>query len=509
MISPFIKNALLATLTGTLLWSGAVLAAPSQADSSSTVNITFLHLNDVYEYNTVDDGRKGSFPRIETLRAKIKAKNPNTLFVFSGDTISPSVASSLFRGRQMIEMWNALGLDFATLGNHEFDFGPDVLKQRMKESRFEWLISNVHDANSPKFSNASTGTIRECGGVKIGLFGLLTPDTAENSNAGAQVVFEDPVASAKKTVAELRGQGAEIVVAITHETLEEDKKLARECDIDLILGGHEHYVLQSLVGKTPILKWGSDARILGKVDIAYSKTEHKIAEFDWSGISVGKSVPSDPRISEQVKKFDGQLGKLMDQKLTISEVELEGRSSRCRTRETNLGNLVADAMRDSCKADVGLVGGSSIRIDRVIPKGPLTRRSALMILPYENPVVKLKVSGSLLLQILEHSLSKLNSKSTPFPQVSGMRLQYSSKAAVGSRVKFLSINGKPVQPGASYTLAVSNFLYKGGSGFSMLKQCPCIGDADDSPTETAILMEGLAKFKTVHPKVEGRIEKLD
>ncbi len=510
MISFSLKNAVLASLAGTLLWSGAVLAAPSgAATTASTVNITFLHLNDVYEYNTVDDGRKGSFPRLETLRAQVKAKNPNTLFVFSGDTISPSVASSLFRGRQMIEMWNALGLDYATLGNHEFDFGPDVLKERMKESRFEWLVSNVHEPNSTKFANASTGTIRECGGIKVGLFGILTPDTAENSNAGAQVIFEDPVISARQTVAQLRAQGAQIVVAITHETLEEDKKLAQECDIDLILGGHEHYVLQSLVGKTPILKWGSDARILGKVDVAYSTTQHKITEFDWRGISVGKSVASNPRIAEQVKKFDGQLGKLLDQKLTVSEVELEGRSNRCRTRETNLGNLVADAMRDSCKADTALVAGSSIRVDRILPKGPLTRRSALMILPYENPVVKLKVSGAQLHQIIEHSISKLNTKSSPFPQISGMRFQYSSKNPEGSRVRFLSVKGTPVQASANYTLAVSNFLYKGGCGFTMLKSCPCLNDADDSPTETAILMEELAKHKSVHPTVEGRIEKLD
>lgn len=161
-----------------VLLAGVGLLSPALA---TPTHITLLHLNDVYEYASVDDGRKGSFARLETLRRQAVASNPNTLFLFSGDTLSPSVASSFFRGRQMIEMWNAVHLDVATLGNHEFDFGPEVLRQRMGESRFPWLAANVRDGEGNSFGSMPEFVVREVGGVKVGIFGLLTPDTGENS----------------------------------------------------------------------------------------------------------------------------------------------------------------------------------------------------------------------------------------------------------------------------------------------------------------------------------------
>lgn len=496
---------------GICLGTSALWAQPVSAQKPhpvSPVNITFLHLNDVYEYNTVDDGRKGSFPRLSTLKRRCLERNPNTLFFLAGDTISPSVASSLFRGRQMIEMWNALGLDYATFGNHEFDFGPDVLKQRIGESKFRWVASNVRDPQGRPFPGSVSSEIRELSGVKVGIFGLLTPDTKENSSPGPEVVFGDPVLAAQKEVAQLRQQGAQVVVAVTHQTMEEDKRLAREVDVDVILGGHEHQVMQSMVGKTPILKWGSDARILGKVDFVYSPQSQKITEWDWSGISVGRSVASDPKITQLVQKFDSQLSSTLDQKISEALIDLEGRNSRCRRQETNLGNLVADAFREYYKADVAIMTGSAIRVDRAIPKGPIKRRTALMILPYENPLLKIEMTGKQLRAALEHSLSALTSKSSPFPQVSGLRLRFSPSAPVGSRVLSCAVQGVPLADERKYTVAVSNFVYRGGAGFSMFSRCPILVDADDCPSELAVLVEYFSKHPRVEPKVEGRIEQV-
>lgn len=472
--------------------------------SARPTHITLLHLNDVYEYASVDDGRKGSFARLETLRRQVVAANPNTLFLFSGDTLSPSVASSFFRGRQMIEMWNAVHLDVATLGNHEFDFGPEVLRQRIGESHFSWLAANVRDRAGASFGQMPEFVMREVDGVKIGIFGLLTPDTGETSSGGPEVVFQDPVEAARVLVPRMRAAGVQVVVALTHLTLADDKRLAREVPVDLILGGHEHEPSESLVAGTPIFKWGSDARILGRVDLQVEGGT--ITEMDWQGLSVGKTVPAEPGVTRLAAHYEEQLARQLSEPLVEVGVDLEGRSSVCRQQETNLGNLVADAMREQVGADCALITGSSIRVDRIIPAGILTRRQAMMILPYENGVVKVSLSGRQLLEVVEHSLSDLGPESTSFPQVSRMQLCYDPAKPSGQRLLQLLVAGHPVEPDRSYTFACSEFIRKGGCGYEMLPKAKLLVEPHDAPAEGVALIEYLHRHKIVSPRLEGRIQ---
>jgi 5'-nucleotidase len=476
-----------------LLWPLGASAKPTR--------ITLLHLNDVYEYLTVDDGRKGSFARLETLRQQALRANPNTLFLLAGDTLSPSVASSFYRGRQMIDLWNAVRLDVATLGNHEFDFGPQVLRERMAESRFPWLAANVKERSGRDF--APEFVVREVGGVKLGIFGLLAPDTHENSNCGPDLVFEDPVEAARRVVPRLRQAGAEVVIGLTHLTLDDDKRVARAVPIDLILGGHEHEPLQSLVHGTPIFKWGSDARILGQIDLQVEGG--KLVSMDWRGLSVGRSVQQDARIAALVSSYESRLIEQLNQAVATLLVDVDGRSESCRQRETNLGNLVADAMRASAGADVALITGSSIRVNKVLKAGPLTRRQAMMILPYENGVSKVELSGQQLLQVLEHAFTALQQKGSPFPQVSNMNVDYDPRRPAGRRVIRLAVGGQPVQLTKTYTLACSEFVRKGGCGFTMLPGLRLLSQPHDSPGEGVALLEYLLAQKAVSPRVEGRI----
>src|SRR5919106_1098805 len=151
--------------------------APAQK-TDCIVRVTLLQVNDVYQFAPVDQGTTGGIGRVLTLKKSIQQQNPNTLFLLAGDTISPSVESITYKGAQMIEAWNAIGLDYATFGNHEFDFGPDVLKQRVKESKFGWIAANVIDLKTGKpFGDVPPYVIREFNGVKVGLFGLVLPET--------------------------------------------------------------------------------------------------------------------------------------------------------------------------------------------------------------------------------------------------------------------------------------------------------------------------------------------
>ena len=251
---------LLALLAGMVLFP-----LPAPADEESRV--TLLLINDHYTIDAVDGGKRGGIARLGTLLKKIRAKDPETLFLHAGDFISPSVESIFLRGEQMVGAYNALGLTAATFGNHEFDFGDATLRLRMKESRFSWVSSNVYDqATGKPFGGAVPWIVRDVRGTKVGIFGLTLPETAIMSSPSQQVEFRDPFDAARLAVAELKQQGASVIVAVTHLEVAADEKLAREVPgINVILGGHEHEPIRREVNGVLILKAGSDARLLGEV----------------------------------------------------------------------------------------------------------------------------------------------------------------------------------------------------------------------------------------------------
>jgi 5'-nucleotidase len=140
---------------------------PAQQNIDCNIRVTLLQVNDVYQFTPVDLGTRGGIGRVLTLRKTIQRQNPNTLFLLAGDTISPSVESITYKGAQMIDAWNLVGLDYATFGNHEFDFGPEVLKERMKESKFGWIAANVIEKSTGRpFGSAEPFVIRDFGGAK-------------------------------------------------------------------------------------------------------------------------------------------------------------------------------------------------------------------------------------------------------------------------------------------------------------------------------------------------------
>src|SRR5829696_8060282 len=171
----------------------------AQEKSQCNVKVTILQVNDVYQFAPVDQGKSGGLGRVLTLKKSIQQENPNTLFLMAGDTISPSVESITTKGTQMIEAWNTAGLDYATFGNHEFDFGPEVLKERIKESKFGWVAANVIDTTTNKsFGGVPQFVVREFGGVKVGICGLVLPETKTTSRPGNNVEFRSPCDTAKE-----------------------------------------------------------------------------------------------------------------------------------------------------------------------------------------------------------------------------------------------------------------------------------------------------------------------
>jgi 5'-nucleotidase len=511
MTSPrlFVRRAALSLLLALF----AVVSASGQANTERRVRVTLLQLNDVYQISAVDKGTRGGLARVATLRKQIMEQSPNTLFLLAGDTIAPSVASNIFKGKQMIAVWNMIGLDFATFGNHEFDFGPEVLRERIKESRFTWVATNVIDRKTGKtFAGTPPYVIREIGGAKIGFFGLLTPDTAQFSSVGPDVTFLDPCETAKKIVPLMRAQGAQVVVAITHLAMREDKQVARCAPIDVIIGGHEHEMLESLSGHTPIFKWGSDARDLGRIDLNIKLPTGELESIDWTAIPVTSNVAEEPQSALVIADYEKKVSADVDKPIGTTSVALDARGEMNRSRETNLGSYIADAYRKALNADVALFNGGSIRAGRIFSPGELTKRDVMAILPYENPIVKIEVTGATLRAALEHGVSRSAEEREPgrFPQVSGVRFTFDARRPAGSRVLSIEVNGQPLDDKKTYTLATNTFLVeKGGDGYTMFSGAKYLVDAKNGPVEPVVLMNAINSAKEIAPQVDGRIKRLD
>ncbi len=471
------------------------------------VRITLLQVNDVYRLEPVDDGRRGGFARLATLIRRIRRENPATLFALAGDVLSPSVASTVLRGEQMIGGLNMLGLDLATFGNHEFDFGPAVLLDRMRESAFTWISANVLDRRSGRpFGGAQADVFLTLGGVRLGVYGLTTPEATVTSSPGPDVEIRDPVAVARALTADLRARGAQLIVAVTHQEMAADRALAAApgVELDVILGGHEHEPLVAEEGRTLITKAGSDARYLVQVDL-WVGSDGKLRERSWTFHEVSARVTPDPLTEAYVRGYTERLNRELAVVVGQTAVPLEGRRERLRTEETNLGDFIADAMRARARTDVALINGGGIRSDRVIPPGPLTRRDLAAMSPFGNVVMTLELTGATLREVLEQALPQREREAGGFLQVSGLTVTYDPARPVGQRVVAMTVGGAPLDPTRRYTAAVIDYIAAGKDNLTALRAGRVLVDAMNAPLLADILLHAVTTQAKIAPQTDARI----
>jgi len=483
---------------------------------SQNVRVTFLHVNDVYQFMPVEGGKRGGLARLLTLRKEALAENPNTLFTLGGDTLSPSVETRTYRGAQMIDAWNAVGLDYSVLGNHEFDIKTEELLARIKESKFGWLGANVVDTKTGKiFAGLPPYVVRDFGGVKIGIIGLLLPETKETSSMEDTLQVTDFCATAKKLVRQMRKkEKVSAVVGLTHLFMEQDKKLAQCADFDLILGGHEHTLLQSSSNGTPIFKMTADARELGKFNLNFNAATKRLESIDWEIIPVTDEIADAEEFAPVVAKYKDLLEQL-EVRVGATAETLDALSLSNRTKETNIGNFIADAYRNAANADVALVNGGSIRADLIYSPGILTKRDVISMLPFNNPIVKIEISGKTLREALEHGVARsaANEDNEPgrFPQVSGMSFKFDTTKPAGSRTSEILIGGAPLDENKIYTLATSDFLVsRSGDGYVMFKDAKVLTGAAEAAKDSDVFEKAIkdAPAATIAPKLEGRIVRI-
>lgn len=484
------------------------------AQTSDTIRVTVLHVNDVYQFIPVDGGARGGLARVLTIKKQIKAENPNLIFTFGGDTLSPSVETRTFKGAQMIDAWNAVGVDYAVFGNHEFDVKTEVLIERMKESKFQWLGANVFDRKANKiFADTPPFVIKEIDGVKVGFVGLLLPETKQTSSMEENLEVRNFCETAKEIVPKMRAAGANAVIGLTHLFMRQDKQLAGCADFDLILGGHEHTLLQSSSNGTPIFKMTADARELGRFNLNFNRQTKKLESLDWEIIPVTDKTENAPEFVVVYDKYKDLLQKLAEP-VGATSVPLDALSFSNRNHETNIGNFIADTYRTATKADVALMNGGSIRADLTYNAGVLTKRDVLSILPFNNAIVKIEITGKTLRQALEHGVAMSSGEENEpgrFPQVSGMSFTFDPIKPSGKRITEIKVGGKSLDENKTYTLATSDFLVtRGGDGYTMFKDAKLLIKAENAPKDSELLENSIRNSagKTIAPKLENRVVKI-
>jgi len=510
MISSLSRRTFLALCCGTLILVGLAPSLPAATPAERSVRLTILQINDVYDITPVERGKKGGLARVATLRDRIAQEAPHLVFVLPGDFLSPSPMSSLFQGGQMVAALNAIGLDLATFGNHEFDFGTEITKDRMRESRFTWVSANLLDPDTGlPFGEAVPFALREYSGIRVAFFGLTTPETHTLAKGAATLKFLDPIQTAKDVVTRARRAKADVIVALTHQDVADDKQLAAAVpEIDLILGAHEHVPLDARVGNTLIFKAGSDAVFLGRIDVfATVGPGGRRVESKWELIPVTDEIPGKPEVAALVKQYEDLMAAQLNVVVGATSVPLDTRSEIVRTQESAVGNLIADLMRAALQADVALVNGGGIRGNAITPAGDLQRGDVLKILPFANKIVKLEVSGEALRAALESGLSQVERIAGRFPQVSGIRYTFDPNRPAGSRLIAVSVGGRPLEPQARYSLATFDFIMGGGDGYTMFQQAKVLVKPENGPMDSDLILDRL-KAGPIAPVLDGRIQRV-
>jgi 5'-nucleotidase len=498
----------------------AALSATAWARSQTLVLATTSDLQGEMEpVRTKLNGvkvRLGGMARLAGAIKKIKAAHPGrSLALATGDDLMGRYFNS-FQGKAIYEALNLAGMDLATLGNHEFDFGPQVLARALKFARFPMVVSNMNATpGSPLTGLFRPEMVVPLKGLRIGFLGLLTQDLALLSKPQGSVRFpQDLYVAAREAVAKLRAQKVDLVVALTHLGLDQDKRLAAKVGgIDVICGGHSHTLIPSgqevLInrpggGTTIIVQSGKGGTHLGRLTLEVEAG--RVLSHLWEALPLDASMPSDPQVASLVASYKAKLPP--PRVLAQTKVELDCRTEVVRAGEVPVGNLITDIVRAKFKTDAAFINAGNIRGDRVIPPGPVTSEDVEVMLPFANEVDILKLKGAALIKALEWGLTGLPQRQGRFLQVSGIRFSARKGKVIKAEVKSPGGAYAPLNPEQTYSAATNTYLAGGGDGFKVLVQ-ENLGRKRTFVSLASLVEMSLERMSPIAPVVEGRIKLID
>ena len=506
---------------------------PSRAESSGLDSLVVFHTNDTHA-QLMPFSRKGGEPiggaaARALLLERARGDRARTLLLDAGDVFQGTPYFTFYRGRPDYTLMGRMGYDAGALGNHDMDDGPSAWRRASSAATFPLLSANLFGAAESSWATGDTvaASVRKgarwvgrvkvpagarlryitegyviqrlASGLRVAIFGLVTGDlttiVAVRPNGG--VAVGDPIAVAAALVPELRAK-ADVVIAVTHIGVDQDKELARRVPgIDLIVGGHSHTPLKKPVlvhNATPngydgtvIVQAGSRGEYLGRV-VLYIEAR-KPVRYAGSLARVRPADGEDPAVTAFLKPLADSLAGLMGRPVYTSRVTVP--ATGLRDGETPLGNFVADVARDAGHADVGIVNSGGIRA--AIPEGPVTAGDLYTVVPFDNEVVTVSMPGWQLRELLDFGAKRLGKGG--FPQVSGV-----SFTIRGDRATDVKVGGRVLESDRAYRVATIDYLYTGGDGYTIFAKA-------GEPERTGVMLRDAAiDFLEHNPDYEFRKE---
>ena len=441
----------------------------------SMITLKFIQLNDVYEIAPLSGGKYGGMARVAYVADSIRNSHPNTYMVMAGDFLNPSLLGTIkvdgerIRGRQMIEVMNAMDFSLVTFGNHEFDLDEEDLQKRLDESNFQWVSSNVRQRKESgdvpfsvtrgigniKIPDVYRQSVSDSDGttVNIGVFSVTL-----DSNPKDYVLYGDIYSEAQRAYNKLK-QDSDVIIGLTHVKLEDDKEFARKFqDINLIMGGHEHNNMRYEIGNTVLAKADANAKTIYIHTLTYNKMNGE-TNIESVLFPIDERIASDPEVAQIVNRWnvvlENEIREVIPDPYEIifmADPPLDGTDSANRGIQTNMGDIITAAMSFSYKdeVDAAIVNGGSIRLDDMLA-GEVTSIDVFRVLPFGGSALKVDLTGELLREILDFGKSQGGT---------GAYLQRHdiSESADGGWL----IGGDLLEEGKRYyTVAISDFLLKG------------------------------------------------
>lgn len=492
------------------LGAASLLALTSQPSMGETVKLTLLGVGDVYTY-AEQDGR-GGFPRLNAVAKAERAANPNTLYLFTGDMLSPSLISGFDLGQNTIDFTNLEPFDLAVPGNHEFDFGPENFFEKMKASKYPWAAINITNADGSPIEGLGGVMVKEVGGLQVALVPVAQDTSPEVASTG-DLIFGPTVEMAVAAAKAAREAGADIVVGVVQTNMENDRALMKSHAFDVILSGDDHTYATAYDGVTAYVETSVDARLLTPIDLMVEVGEKDGKRtIKWTPafrfIDTATVTP-DREAQALADSFTADMDAKLNVEIGTTETAIDSRRNVVRAEEATMGNLIADAMRAATGADIALMNGGGIRGDRTYEAGAkLTRRDILTELPFGNLTVVTELPGAQVLAALENGVSQVEKGSGRFAQVSGLTFAYDAAAEPGKRVSEVTVGDVPLDLDKTYTVAINDYILGGGDGYSSLGGGKIITGTGGGQLVANDVMAYVEKLGTVRPAVEGRIRKL-
>ncbi|MDZ4717105.1 MAG: 5'-nucleotidase C-terminal domain-containing protein [Roseiflexaceae bacterium] len=528
----FLRN--IAVGTGTLVFAYTGLTV--EAAGPEAYQLRIFHTNDHHARIEPVTGGTPVAPihagvsRRKTLLDGLRrdASKQNVLLLDAGDVFQGTLFFTQYRGLADLEFYNALEYDAVAIGNHEFDIGQQPLADFISRAKFPVLSANIKtDRSSPLYGKITPWYVKWVGGQPIGIIGVTTEDTETLSNPGPGITFTPAIDAVKLGVADLRSRGVNKIIVLSHLGITVDRDLGKRVDgVAAIIGGHSHTpmgamlpkptsaqpypeVVPSPSGKPVIIatdwEWG---RWLGDLTLGFDSNGDITSVVAGQPTEVAASITPDPGYENRIAVFSAPINALRKQKIGDTSVLLNGARTDVRSKETNLGNFVADSTLAKTKAagtTLAIVNGGGVRTS--IAAGPITLGNVLEVLPFGNTMVVMTITGAQVREALENGVSQVEAGAGRFPQVGGMRYTFEPKAAVGSRIGSVDVKDgsgyKPLDPAASYKIVVNNFIAAGGDGYSVLTKGT--GKVDTGFLDNDTLSEYISANSPVNAAVEGRI----